>query len=368
MGTSQTPDSFRERVEGCLDPLRGDLLWVMSRAGQELFHSNTLGFLMESYPGATVPLRRLFEGEAAAGRVETWRELHQLDLVGRSETNRYVVENKLYSIPYPEQLLRYLAKPLPWEPNPPVHGAAGTNYVLLSLMEPTFGLPTPWSLCTYAQVSSALGEVEANDVGPDRELFLRYRTMVRHLIALKDAVDPRREPDEPFSIGHLLGDPQWRWFAGPLQRMRYSGLLELVRAHHSPVRDFAVGLSNTRGRADYLFRLNHHRFVGWQLQGDDLRLVVLFREPSLHGRGQPKKDQRAEAAESQWAEYFDFGALASDVESVLSPIGGSKVGAWNHFDPDFVYRYRRIAPTTSSAELARALASLTKRAEEWVAR
>lgn len=261
MVTARIPNLLALRVEACLEPLRSDLLWVMSRAGQELFHSNTLGFLMEQYPDATGPLRRLFEGDTATGTVETWRELRHLDLVGRSESARYVVENKLYSIPYAGQLTRYLAKPLPWEPKPGPGGAAGTEYVLLSLMEPSFGLPAPWLLRTYTQVSAALDEMSPNAVGPDRELFLRYRAMVRRLIALKDAVDPRRQPDEAFSVGGLLGDPGLRWFSGPLQRMRYSGLLELVRDHHEPVRDFAVGLSNTRGLAEYLFPLSEHRSV-----------------------------------------------------------------------------------------------------------
>jgi len=93
---------------------------------------------------------------------------------------------------------------------------------------------------------------------------------------------------------------------------------------------------------------------------------VLFREPSHHGKGQVKKDRRAEAAESHWLTYFDFDALPNDVQPVLSPSGGSKAGAWNHFDPDFVYRYRKVAPATTSAELARALATHTRRAEECV--
>lgn len=367
MVTTPSPSSLRQRVEACLEPLRTDLLWVMSRAGQELFHSNTLGFLMERYPEATLPLRKLFEGDSAAGTVETQRELHRLDLVGRSETSRYVVENKLYAIPYAGQLKRYLSKSLPWEPKPGPGGAEGTTYLLLALMEPSFGLPPPWALRTYAQVLAALDEVSPNEVEPDQELFLRYRSMMRNLIALKDAVDPRRRPDEPFSVSALMRDQQLRWFSGPLQRMRYSGLLELVRDRHQPARDFAVGLSNTRGLADYLFPLSKHRSVGWQLQGDDLRLVVLFLEPSLQGRGQLKKDQRAAAAESQWLTYFDFNALPGHVQAVLSATGGSKTGAWSHFDPDFVYRYRKVAPTTTSADLARALATLTKRAEEWVA-
>ena len=262
MVTAPTSRSLRLRVEACLEPLQSDLLWSMSRAGQELFHSNTLGFLMERYPDATTPLRRLFEGDVAAGPVKIWRDLHQLDLVGRSETSRYIVENKLYSIPYPGQLMRYLAKPLPWEPKPGPGGADATSYVLLSLMEPSFRLPAPWVLRSYQQVSSALDEVAPTEVGSDADLFLRYRSMVRRLVVLKDAVDPRKRPDEAFTVGDLLGDPDLRWFSGPLQRMRYSGLLELVRDLHEPACDFAVGLSNTRGLADYLFPLKKHRSVG----------------------------------------------------------------------------------------------------------
>lgn len=359
---------LRLRLSDCLKPLRGDLLWAMSRAGQELFHSNTLGFLMESYPDAMLPLRRLFEGSTAAGPVETWREYRNLDLVGRSASARYVVENKLYSIPNAQQLVRYLSKPLPWDEAPGPEGAPSTSYVLLSLMTPAFDPPVPWVVRTYTDVSVALDEIPAGDLDRDGELFERYRAMVHRLVALRDAVDPRLNRSEPFSVSGLLADPMLRWFLGPLQRMRYSGLLELVRDHYQPSNDFKVDLSNTRGLAEYLLSVDPHRSLGWQLQGDDLRLVVLFKEPGLLGKGPAAKAKRAAFAEQHWLEYFDFTELPQEVSALISPLGGTKPNAWNHYDPDFVYRYRRVASTVSSDDLALGLASLTERADQWMPR
>jgi hypothetical protein len=216
-------------------------------------------------------------------------------------------------------------------------------------------------------VLDALEQIDDVELGDDANLFSRYRKLVRRLIALKDAVDPRARPDEPFSLTPAMSEISLKWFLGPLQRMRYTGLVELVAQHQDAQTDFGVGLSNTKGLAEYLHPLTMHRHVGWQLQGDDLRLVVLFRERGLSGKGLDAKARRARRAEDHWTDWFDFGALPETVQLVLTNVG-TKPGKWNHYDPDFVYRYRRIAPTASSAEVAAALASLTERARSWIAR
>lgn len=45
-----------ERVLPLLDAFEQDLLWAQSRAGQELFHSNTLAWLLKKFPVETRPL------------------------------------------------------------------------------------------------------------------------------------------------------------------------------------------------------------------------------------------------------------------------------------------------------------------------
>jgi hypothetical protein len=136
-----------ERVLPLLDAFERDLLWAQSRSAQELFHSNTIAWLLRNFPVPCAPLLDLLGAARYDGvsRVNAWRERRQLDIVidpvGASP--KVVIENKLYSVPYPAQLRKYNAYPLPWSPHHGEGGAQATRYVLLSLMAPSFPLPDP---------------------------------------------------------------------------------------------------------------------------------------------------------------------------------------------------------------------------------
>ena len=92
-------------------------------------------------------------------RVDVWRERRHLDIVINpvGAWPKIVVENKLYSVPYPAQLIKYNSYPLPWSPD---HDAPDTRYVLLSLMKPSFSLPRPWVQVGYRDLAEALNIVD----------------------------------------------------------------------------------------------------------------------------------------------------------------------------------------------------------------
>ena len=106
------------------------------------------------------------------GRV--WRERRHLDIVidpvGASP--KVVVENKLYSVPYPAQLIKYNAYPLPWSPDHGEGGAQATRYVLLSLMAPSFPLPSPWVHVDYRDLAGALDQIDADALGRTSGQFI----------------------------------------------------------------------------------------------------------------------------------------------------------------------------------------------------
>lgn len=94
-----------ERVLPLLDAFEMDLLWAQSRAGQELFHSNTIAWLLRNFSIPCAPLLDLL-GAAhyhGLGRVDVWRERRHLDIVidPVGAFPKVVIENKLYSVPYP---------------------------------------------------------------------------------------------------------------------------------------------------------------------------------------------------------------------------------------------------------------------------
>jgi hypothetical protein len=231
---SATEPTLEESIEPLLKQLDRDLLWSMSRAAQELFHSNTLAFLMEHYPEEALPIRRLFDPDAS-GTLRVHRELRNLDLVGEGPASRFVVENKLYSLPYPKQLRRYLEKELPWSKGHGPKGANDTTYSLLTLMEPVFD-PSPWSRVTYEDLANALNSLNSADFGRDSDLVTRYRALVRRLIDLKDIVDPRSHLDEPFDVSHLLGKMHLKWFDGPFSACGIQGSVKPFTARVLTVR------------------------------------------------------------------------------------------------------------------------------------
>jgi hypothetical protein len=359
------PD-LAELVNPLLEALEADLMWSMSRAAQELFHSNTLASLMAQHPVAAAPLRALFEGPEPMDGLKVWREWKHIDLVAKrvDDKKRFVVENKLYSIPYPEQLELYAEKPLPWSDGHGPRGAADTSYFLLSLMDPTFELPPPWRHLSYDQVLRALEELAPRDLGSDAPLVERYCALVRRLVELKNAVDPRQDIDGPFSVQAALGDLHFKSFAGPLQRMRFTGLAQAVVETYGAQLPLKVDLSHSAGSLTYTRSLSDSRSIGWQFQEGQLRLFVLVRDRGLVGKGEELAAGRARVAE---AEYVDFADLTA-AEDVLGDLLESKSfepGVWRKFAPDFVYRYRKVDPFTSTQLLAEALADLTAYVEAW---
>lgn len=356
-----------ERILPLLDAFEHDLLWHQSRAGQELFHSNTIAWLLKHFPAETAPLLSVLGGAAYdLERIDVWRERRNLDIVidPVGAVPKIVVENKLYSVPYPAQLLRYNAYPLPWSPEHGQAGAADTRYVLLSLMKPSFALPEPWSHVGYQQVAEALDVMDADAFGRIAEQFVRYRGLVHRLVALAEAVDPAQALDEQFSATDVVAQLPGGGLDGAIARMRFSGLAQVVQSHFDVPKSFVVG-GDRGGIISYWRRLADNRGIGWQFQENQLRYQVTIEDDDLQGMA--KRAAREAIVEAEHADFFDH----ASVEAVLGPDLKSKdygPGKWLGFNPDFVYRHRPVQPTVSTAKLAEALATMTRRVDDFADR
>lgn len=354
-----------ERVLPLLDAFERDLLWAQSRAGQELFHSNTLAWLLRNFPIETRPLLALL----GAGRydsvdqVDVWRERRNLDIVidPVDAHPNVVVENKLYSVPYPAQLLKYNAYPLPWSPDHDEAGARDTRYVLLSLMKPSFPLPTPWVHVDYRDVAEALDAIGAGALGRTYEQFVRYRALIHRLVALAEAVDPAQALDEQFSANDVVAQFPGGALDGAIARMRFSGLAQVVQSHFTETKSFVVG-GDRGGIITYWRRLADNRGIGWQFQENQLRFQITIEDTDLLGKA--KRAAREAIVETEHIDFFDH----ADVEALLGTDLKAKAyapGKWLGFNPDFVYRHRPVKPTVSAANLAEALAAMTRRVDDF---
>lgn len=359
-----------ELVNPLMTAFEADLMWAMSRGAQELFHSNTIAALLTEHPRAAAPLAALFAPEDPPTESATgwtvWREWRHLDLVAESTNGRgkFVVENKLYSVPYPAQLANYCSKPLPWAKNPGRAGDSGTSYHLLSLMAPAFELPTPWRWVPYEHLLHALDQLDATHFGEDATLIERYRVLVRRLVELKDAVDPRQDVEGPFAVDKAFGVLPSKYFLGPIQRMRFSGLAQLISEEFGEQLPLVVDISKAEGSITFTRRLSDDRAIGWQLQGGQLRLFVLVQDAGLVGKGTRLAAARAAIADAEYVSFADFESAATVLGERLGPLVQGP-GEWRRFAPDFVYRYCKVDPATSSAQLAEALSELTLHVKTW---
>ena len=336
----------------CLNAFENDLLWEQSRAGQELFHSNTIAWLLGNFPIPCAPLLDLLGATRYDGvsQMGVWRERRHLDVVidpvGASP--KVVVENKLYSVPYPAQLSKYNAYPLPWSPHHGEDGAQATRYVLLSLMTPSFPLPSPWVHVSYLHLAGALDQIDADALGRTSDQFIRYRALTHRLVALAEAVDPAQALDEQFSAIDVVAQLPGAGLDGAIARMRFSGLAQVIQTHFDETKPFEVG-GDRGGIVTYRCRLADKRGIGWQFQENQLRFYITVENPDL--RGEAKRAAREAIVEAEHADFFDH----FDVEAILGSDLRAKSyapGQWLGFNPDFVYRHRPVKPAVSTARLA----------------
>ncbi len=338
--------------------LRCFLSWYAARN-----HSNTIAWLLRNFPVPCAPLLDLLGATRyeRVGRVDVWRERRHLDIVINpvGASPKVVVENKLYSVPYEAQLSQYNGYPLPWSPDHGEGGAQATRYVLLSLMAPCFSLPDPWVHVGYGDLAGALDKIDAASLERTSDQFTRYRALIHRLVALAEAVDPAQALDEPFSAADVVAQLPGGGLDGAIARMRFSGLAQVVQSQFRESKCFVVGGARG-GIITYWRRLADERGIGWQFQESQLRFFVTVEDPDLQGKAH--RAEREKIVEAEHAEFFDHAAVAE----ILGPHLRAKSyapGAWLGFNPDFVYRHRPVKSAVSTAVVAQALASMTKRVD-----
>lgn len=83
--------------------------------------------------------------------------------------------------------------------------------------------------------------------------------------------------------------------------------------------------------------------AGWQYQQGQFRLAVVL--PHLSGKGTASKNTRAAFAREH-PQFFSFDHLDQILGSSSTDLSSNKQGKadgeFNHFDPDFVYRYKKV--------------------------
>ena len=157
-------------IESIVTKLRQSPLFNLSLAAKELFHSNFLAWLCETYPQHVGKFFATFINDPPASydRVKAYRERNHIDLTLEYENaERLLIENKVKSLPTLRQLREI-------SDNVRKKDRDRTSFLLLTLVHPTFVTGTE--------------QVGAFTAGDSAWLHISYRAIGLFLKALVPAV------------------------------------------------------------------------------------------------------------------------------------------------------------------------------------
>lgn len=166
-------------IDEALNWLETSPMQRMSLGSKELFHSNFLSWLFETYPDT---VKVVFDIDVTVCNVQ--REKSNLDMLVRDGGEPVlIIENKVKSYPDLAQLLAYNGK------FPDVK-----RRVLLTLVRPDVAPPEPWKLLSYADLATCLrGWFQGAQIGEhDRRYVMDYITLIGHLARIAETFfDPK---------------------------------------------------------------------------------------------------------------------------------------------------------------------------------
>jgi hypothetical protein len=182
--SEQNITNFLEHLDKIKSELEGSPIYNASLASKELFHSNLWDWIIKS--AATRELQtkavQIFLGDAFSDReneIKTYREKNNLDLVIECDGKRYVIENKIKSIPDRTQLIKY---------SKGNKSDDGTQWLLATVIKPHFRLPVDWGTepLYYNKIAERINEYLKNQVIDTyhRQLLGDYAMVLRNLYEL----------------------------------------------------------------------------------------------------------------------------------------------------------------------------------------
>lgn len=365
---SRQTSRFEQDFKRVIASLRSSPLFNVSLGSKELFHSNFLAWLCETYPNEAGRMfaRFLKNSPASCDGLKALREHRHIDLslcYANGET--LVVENKVKSIPSREQLEEISAS---------CRSPATTSFLLLSLVPPPFLSPgetaengfalsggVKWQYLSYGRLAGDLSVIVPEITNAYHKALLDdYIYFIRSLDELYSsfAIDWTDEQSNFFVARHDMESLRSIRIHDLVDKLRYSELIRRV-GDLLPAQGFKVsygkvsqenqageivldaGMTNGTGLADFKYlltreeQLNRSVMLGLQLQGDHFRLVV-----EMWDNSKAKK-----AADSLWEPavgrrvWFDFGLL----ENASDEYPKDQRRSFNQYSGIFFYRYRQLS-------------------------
>jgi len=204
----------KEEIDEVIIELKNNPLFAMSLGSKELFHSNFWAWIMKH--DETNTFLSLFFSELKNVDHESLkiqREKQNMDLsIGDSKQGkRYIIENKIKSMPDKGQIIDYQAK---------IKDDEFGGGILTGLIKPSFDMPNnKWFFISYSSISKCLREmIEIGEFSKHKEIILRYCEMIDNITKLvKNFMDK--------SAGKLKYDD-----CSMLDELRFANLCKKIKA------------------------------------------------------------------------------------------------------------------------------------------
>lgn len=346
----------------------------------ELFHSNMLAWIFNAFPREADQLFQSFV-KHSVGSGGRWvdREKDNLDLAFHwPDADPLVVENKVFSVPTPEQLDRYAEKVSKWSPAPgkllllsPTRSHF-INHGYRTGYTDSLGNPLDWEHLSFETLAEGLQTVfSCKEPSYEVETVLRYVTVLRGLSGL---IESTRIWDGVEPVFVSTGDVDQyltKQMIASLSKARAERVAGHVNAQlvriGKPATAYSLFSRATPGVSNFV-QVQRDGYIfeaGWQFQGGQFRLALIL--PHLVGKGPDSKERRA-AFSRNYPEYFSFDHLDRILDSSSVNLSENKQGkidgAFNHFAPDFIYRYKKL-PHLSVEQLTEAAMAHTQYLSRW---
>ena len=350
--------------------LGSDLIYQLSTAGQELFHSNMLYWLATEAPVESAPIWELFD----LGKPDrAMREYQKVDLHVVSGSRHLFLENKVMALPDASQLERYSERL--------ENQGFGdeSRWVLLTLIPPTFDTAQigtgRWKCFTYTDLLPALRQTRDAMPEEDRATVGRYTAMVENLVELASMFDPEQDMETPFwldpELQLELDEARLASLVKKLQMARCAQRIRDTLNKAGTRRDGALVTADMSARSkggivQHFIEYKSGRVtrqIGWQLEGRQLRLVGILGDKEWK-RIDP--DDRGRVLEEENNGYFSFADDFAEFDGLLEPYPGQR--DWLKYGEQFRYRYSTVSVQTTWSQLVNLLVHASERAYRQVER